>query len=195
MAVEGEVVVASLSLALSVGLAVFYIRDRRHAKFSLENEYGNCLMAWHREAVDLLIHARLLDRDRASLEHRTDLARLSALIEQGRFYFPNIDKEDGLGCNNPPAYRGYRNLALDFLVASYNLLHEDATNESRRKLVLLQRHFTSIVFELVRPKRRLEKIRALTDRYFSTDQCFEDFLDGRDGSVLEHIWRDPSQNA
>lgn len=195
MAVGGEVLVASLSLALSAGLAAFYIRDRRHAKFSVENEHAKCLMDWHREAVDLLVQARLLDRDRASLEHQTDLARLSALIEQGRFYFPNIDKGDGLGSENPPAYRGYRNLALDFLVASYNLLHEDATNESRRKLKLLQRHFTSIVFDLVRPKSRLEKIRSLTDRYFTTDQCFEDFLDGRDGSVLEHIWQAPSRSV
>lgn len=195
MAIDGEVLVAFLSFVLSSGLAVFYIRDRRHAKFSVENEHANYLLAWHREVVDLLVQARLLNRGRLTHDHQTDLARLSALIEQGRFYFPNIDKGDGFGAEKPPAYRGYRNLALDFLVASYNLLHEDPSNEASRKLELLQRHFTSIVFQLVRPKSRLDKIRSLTDRYFTTDQCFEDFLHEQDESALEYIWRVPSRNV
>ncbi len=191
MTADGEVLVAILSLALSCGLAVFYVRDRRHVKFSIENEYATNMTAWHFEAVGLLVRARLLKRDRTSLEHLTDMAQLYTLIEQGRFYFPNIDKKDGFGTDKPPAYRGYRNLALDFLVASYNLLHETPSEEGRRKLELLQRNFTSVVFELVRPRSRLDKIRALTDRYFSTDKCFEDFLKEQDGSVIEHIWQPP----
>jgi len=195
MAVEAETVISSLSLLLSVSLAALYIRDRRHAKFTLENEYANCLMAWHQQVVDILLQARCLNRDRRSTEHRSDLAKLSALIEQGRFFFPNISKADDFGSEKPPAYRGYRNLALDFLVASYNLLHEPPSQTAKDKLALLQHHFTSIVFELVRPSDRLETIRALTDRYFVKQQSFEDFLDHPDGSAIDHIWRSPRQDA
>jgi len=189
--VEIEGIVAVLSFALSASLAVFYLRDRRAAKFMLMNEYAIELLEWHAKVVEQLISARCLNRPRDSEDHQRDLAHLSALIEQGRFMFPNIDKGDGYGRDNPPAYQGYRNLALDFLVASYNLLHEAPSDEVRSKLELLQRHFTSVVYEVVRPKERLEIIRALTDRYFAKNQSFEEFLEHRDGSAIGHIWCNP----
>lgn len=189
MEIEG--IVAALSLALSTCLAVFYFRDRRAAKFALTNGYSSALLDWHAKVIELLISARYLDRPRTSEEHQKDLAHLSALIEQGRFLFPNIDKGDSFGKDKPPAYQGYRNLALDFLVASYNLLRGQPSKEANLKLELLQRHFTSVVFEVVRPTERLETIRALTDRYFAKNQSFEDFLQHRDGSVISHIWEDP----
>lgn len=189
--VEIEGIVAVLSLALSTGLAFFYIRDRRAARFALTNEYSTALLEWHARVIEQLIVARCVNKDRNSEGHQNDLAHLSALIEQGRFMFPNINKGDEFGKEKPPAYQGYRNLALDFLVASYNLLRDPPSDETRLKLELLQRHFTSVVFEVVRPKERLETIRALTDRYFAKDQSFEDFLRHRDGAVISHIWGDP----
>lgn len=189
MTIEG--IIAALSLLLSSGLAVFYVRDRRAAKFGLMNAYASSLLEWHEKVIERLILVRCLNRARNSEDHIKDLAHLSALIEQGRFMFPNIDKGDGFGIDKPPAYQGYRNLALDFLVASYNLLREPPSGEVTLKLELLQRHFTSVVFEILRPRERLETIRALTDRYFAKDQSFEDFLQHRDGSVIGHIWADP----
>lgn len=184
-----DTVIALLSLLLSVSLAAFYLRDRRHAKFTLESEYLKGLLAWHEQVAAVLVRARIIERDRNSDEHKNDLARLSALIEQGRFFFPNIERGDRFGMEKPPAYRGYRNLALDFLVASYNLLQDRTSKASGEQLELLQRHFTSIVFELVRPRDRLERIRALTDRYLLKEQSFEDFLQHRDGAIIEHVWR------
>lgn len=189
MEIEG--VVAVLSLVLSLGLAFFYMRDRRAAKFSLTAEYCASLLEWHAHVAEQLIVSRALERERTSEQHRMDLAHLSSLIEQGRFMFPNIEKGDGFGADKPPAYQGYRNLALDFLVASHNLLREPPSDEARVKLELLQRHFTSVVYEIVRPKERLETIRALTDRYFAKNQSFEDFLKHKDGAVIGHIWSDP----
>jgi hypothetical protein len=117
-----------------------------------------------------------------------DLCALSSLIEQGRFYFPNIHRGDDFGAEKPIAYRGYRNLALDFLVASYNVLKEPSSARRHENSELLQRYFTSIVFEVVRPSERLEAIRAHTDKYFVVQKSFEDFLDQKDGEVIEHIW-------
>ena len=185
---EAETVIAAISLALSISLAIFYLRDRRHAKFSVENGYINELLNWHKEVIEVLVRLRCLDRALGDEEHKRDACLLSSLIEQGRFFFPNIDKSDEYGADKPPAYRGYRNLALDFLVAYYNLCNQLSSVDRTLQLELLQRHFTSIVFDIVRPQYRLDKVRALTDRYFAREESFEDFLSHRDGKILEHIW-------
>lgn len=181
--------IAGLSLLLSISLGVLYLRDRRHARFQVENEYTNDLLMWHGEVVRVLVRLRILNNGKKASQIREDLALLSALIEQGRFFFPNIDRSDNFGKEKPPAYRGYRNLALDFLVASFNLFNGPISKDALKQAEILQRHFTSIVFEIVRPKNRLETIRLLTDRYFVQDKSFEDFLEHHDGSVIEYIWR------
>jgi hypothetical protein len=188
MSVEPEAVIATLSLVLSTALAIFYFRDRRHARFSIENSYTNELLQWHKEVIGVLVRVRCLDHSSETEEHRRDICQLSSLIEQGRFFFPNIDKGDSFGEHKPPAYCGYRNLALDFLVAFYNLCKTNPSIERDKQLELLQRHFTSVVFDIVRPKERLNTIRALTDRYFVREESFEKFLTHQDGKVIEHIW-------
>lgn len=182
-------IIAGLSLFLSISLAILYFRDRRHAKYQVENEYTNGLLKWHGEVVMVLLKLRLSHTHGKTSQHNEDLALLSALIEQGRFFFPNIDRADNFGQEKPPAYRGYRNLSLDFLVASYNLFNGAVSKSAIEQAEILQRHFTSIVFEIVRPKSRLETIRSLTDRYFVQDKSFEDFLEHHDSSVIEYIWR------
>jgi len=183
-----DTVIAIFSLAISVTLAVFYIRDRRHARFSVESEHVTALLSWHEKVVALLMRFRHLKQDKQDPGFLADMASLSALIEQGRFLFPNIDRDAEFGKEKPPAYRGLRNLALDFLVASYNSLREPWSDKLDEDLQLLQRHFTSIIFDLVHPKHRLDTIRALTDRYFVRDESFEGFLKHRDGEILAHVW-------
>lgn len=188
-------IIAGLSLILSISLAGFYFRDRRHAKYLLESEYTNNLLHWHEKTTNILIKLNIKNRERSSEEYQQDLAILSALIEQGRFYFPNIDRADNYGHEKPPAYRGFRNLVLDFLVASYNLFKDpDNTPHLTEQANKLQRHFTSIVFEIINPKDRLAKIRELTDRYFIQEKSFEDFLKKDDSSVLEYIWDQPTRH-
>jgi len=185
-----ELVLSTLSLALSLGLAVFYFRDRKRSAFELETAYCDNLLEWHASVVNVLMRLRFYDRPHISAEHVADLAELSSLIEQGRFYFPNIDRGDSFGADKPIAYRGYRNLALDFLVASYNVLRTPADGSRSADAERLQRYFTSIIFEVVRPAERLEAIRTHTDRYFVVQKCFDDFLAHKDGHVIDHIWQD-----
>lgn len=182
-------VLASISLLVSCTTAFFVLRDRRHARFKTESEYVNALLGWHGSVVLVLLRLRLAGPEVVDTKRQEDLAQLSALIEQGRFFFPNIDRGDAFGNEKPPAYRGYRNLALDMLVASYNVLEKVPTGKGKTQAERLQRHFTSIVYEIVRPHGRLETIKALTDRYFAQHKSFEDFLDHEDPSAIEHIWR------
>jgi len=181
-------IIAGLSLALSLSLGVFYLIDREQNKFLLENNYSNSIQSWHYDVILVLKKLDIQGRDRTSDIYKNDLAELSALIDQGRFFFPNI-KQTEFGIEKPFAYRGYRNLALDFLVALYNLYSSPETTDSELEAEILQKHFTSIVFEIVNPRERLIKIKKLTDRYFLKDETFQHFLKEKDGQVIDHIWR------
>jgi hypothetical protein len=184
--------VAILSLLVSVILAMFYFRDRRHAKYSIANDYISEVLAWYAEAIAVLVRLKESIALPTSAERAPDLARLSALIERGRFFFPNIDSEGDVGKEKPTAYRGFRNLVLDFLVASYQLHKMDTRNEHVNQAEQLVRHFTSSVFEIVRPKERLDQIRAMTDRYFVKlpgNQTVLDFLEEGDLSTVAFMWQ------
>lgn len=187
--------IAGLSLLLSITLGIFYLRDRRRESFNLENEYTNNLLRWYGEVIRTLTRLRIEKIDRSLDQHHTDLALLSALIEEGRFFFPNIDRGDNFGRHKPPAYRGYRNLALDFLIAAYNL-HADLASsdisefeQEMDKARILEKHFTSVVFDVVQPLQRIKIIRSLTSKYFIHEKSFEDFLKTHDISIIENIWR------
>lgn len=182
--------VAYASFVVSATLAIFYIRDRRHNKFAIANDYSNQLLSWHASVVEVLISLSNASEQTEEQTKRSLLNKLSTLIEQGRFYFPNINP-DRFGTDKPPAYRGYRNVALDFLVASYNLHHKPYSTQSQTQARHLQRLFTSVVFEIVRPTDRLATIRALTDKYFVKDLSVEDLEIEEEIEAVRHMWDAP----
>lgn len=180
--------ISYVSLIVSGTLAIFYIRDRRHAKFAIERDYCEQLLTWHSAVVDVLIQLnRYLPGAPGTGKHEL-LSRLSALIEQGRFFFPNIEP-DGYGKHKPPAYRGRRNIALDFLVAAYNVHNSTHSEGTSGQGIYLQRLFTSVVFEIVRPAERLLTIRKLTDRYFVKDLSVEDLEDTQVLDAMDPMWK------
>jgi len=183
--------ISAIALFISVIVGIFYFLDRKHAKFSIESEYVSRLLTWHGEVVEVLIRLKVTSNKHDSESRENDLCKLSSLIEQGRFFFPNIQANGEFGKEKPPAYRGYRNLALDLLVASYNLHHKPDASNHFQQSETLQRHFTSIVYDVVNPEKRLEEIRKITDKYFAQEKYFKDFLDKNDPSAIEFIWENP----
>jgi hypothetical protein len=183
-------VVAFVALVVSAAVALFHIRDRRNAKYQIVTEYSNQLLAWHGRVVEVLTELRVNPKAIGEGRKPQLLQLLFALIEQGRFYFPNIKHNDH-GAEKPPAYRGYRNLALDFLVASYNLHHKPYTERTLKQAEHLQRLFTSIVFEVVRPSERLKEIKTITDRYFCKDLSVEDLERDDQIDAVSHMWDRP----
>ncbi len=187
MQITGQVIIATLALVLSVFVAVTQFRDRRQAKFNIEKAFVDSLLAWHRDVVTTL---RDLRDASIGAELRSEKRRLlSALIEQGRFLFPNIDRGDGYGDKKPLAYRGYRHLTLDFLVSAFNLSENPERMAFDSSMEALQRHFTSMVFAVVNPSERLERLRSMTDRLSVSKESYEQFLSHEDAEVLHHIWR------
>ncbi|WP_157375661.1 hypothetical protein [Alcanivorax hongdengensis] len=185
-------VLSSFSLLVSGVLAYLYIRDRRHSKFSIANDYINQLLQWHHSVVSILTELRLRRFEETCDDKRALLIELSASIEKGRFFFPNIKQEE-YGTDKPPAYRGYRNIGLDFLVASYNLHHKPWNTSLDQQAEKLQRLFTSIVYEIVSPSERLNTIRKLTNIYFVKGLSVEDLQDPKQLSAISHIWKIPKK--
>ncbi|QKZ13730.1 hypothetical protein [Spirosoma sp. KUDC1026] len=164
--------ISGISLTVSTVTLYFFIRDRSKQKYAIANEYTKQLLEWHSMTVEVLIKLRS-----CSAENKEDLlSRLSTQIEKGRFYFPNINKDDGFGLEKPTAYQGYRNLTLDFLVYSYNLFNKKNCQDFHDHAVILQREFTSNIFQILRPKELLNEIKFLTDKFYASNEIFEDFL-------------------
>jgi len=179
-------IIAGMSVVLSVVFAILYVRERQIAAYGVENAYIQDLLKWHAEVIETLSRMKAL-AIMGDVEHLPRYREhLSALIEQGRFFFPNIDRGDGFGLQKPPAYRGYRNLALDFLVALYEL-YKKTDSIDIVKATHLQRYFTSIVFEVIQPIRRIKHIYRLTKKYLITEKSFEDLMRGNE-EVVRSIW-------
>lgn len=176
-------IISVVSLAFAGTTFYFYFRDRKREKYSIVSDYCKQLMQWHGESVEILIGLRSTIKDGDEEKKKDLLTELSAQIEKGRFYFPNIDKGNGFGKGKPIAYQGYRNLTLDFLIYSYNLFIRDNAGQFLKHAEVLQREFTSIIFSVVRPKETLEEIKELTDKFLATDKIFDDYLERDPNSV------------
>ncbi|WP_040509925.1 hypothetical protein [Leptospira wolffii] len=166
--------IAAISALISFSTLFFYLKDRRQQKHSILRDYLNGLLGWHSETVTILIKLQVLTQKNKSIDEFHAL--LSAQIEKGRFFFPNIDKQDNFGKEKPKAYQGYRNLVLDFLVYSYDLYLKSQPVKYLEHANRLQREFTSLVWEIVAPGKNLNEIHKLTDRYLVQEKTFEDYL-------------------
>jgi hypothetical protein len=176
-------VVSIVSLVLAGTTFYFYFRDRKREKYAIVSDYCKQLIEWHGDTVEILIGLRNVTKDEDKGKKKDLLTELSAQIEKGRFYFPNIERGDGFGNDKPIAYQGYRNLTLDFLVYSYNLFIKEDAGQFLKHAEVLQREFTSIIFSVVRPKEILEEIKGLTDKFLAPDKIFDDYLKHDPNSV------------
>jgi hypothetical protein len=165
------------SLIISI-TALFYTYKSNTKKYELSNNIRKEILDWYAKTLEILISIRseINNQQVNSGLKKQQLAKLSSLIEIGRFYFPNVDKADGYGKNEPTAYKGYRNLMLDFLVFSYQLFEREDAYKFTKHAEFLQRHFTSHLFETLNPREFLDDTRKYTRKSFSKDFSYEDFL-------------------
>lgn len=92
-----------ISIAASVIIAIvggLYAISNNTKRFELSEQYKNELLTWYGKVVFII---RKLEGNCKGTERSNALQELSALIEIGRFYFPNIDKKDGFGKEKPCA--------------------------------------------------------------------------------------------
>ncbi|WP_349671201.1 hypothetical protein [Lacrimispora sp.] len=167
------------ALALFVALISFaYTWITNTKKYELTDQFRNNLLGWYEETTSILIHLKLVTEFNCinDTEKCEMLSKLSTQIELGRFYFPNIDKGDSFGEDKPSAYQGYRHIALEFLVFSYNIYLREDANRYIGHATELQRHFTSYIYELLNPQKYNKDVCKYTTVTFNKDIVLEEFL-------------------
>ncbi|MCL2165083.1 MAG: hypothetical protein FWH55_12015 [Oscillospiraceae bacterium] len=88
------------------------------------------------------------------------LAKLSALVEVGRFYFPNkLEKHLSREAEKDSAYQGHRDVALDYLVFTYVICKSGEDIEHVDHLRKLSRLFTSRVFDALNPREHNRRLK------------------------------------
>jgi hypothetical protein len=145
------------------------------------------ILQWYQLCIEELTTARhsLQDGSFCKTEH---LAKLSSLIEVGRFYFPNKQSKDGYGSKKESAYQGNRDAALDFLVFSYDILRRDNPETHVELLLKFSRGFTSRVFDVLNPRKHNEQLKK--NSFVSLSSGKEDAVTmsdilGREASTLD----------
>jgi len=179
--VSAEIAGAIIS-ATSVALGwLIGIRTERAAKkqyqlnaISFANSWYTDLRAWASEAIELLCEAAERADDTAQTQERHTEAllvcryKLSAVIDRGRFFFPNEYHED-FGTNKPAAYRGIRHPALDYLVGAFQILGNEVAIEEfhfkdrKAAIIDLKREFVSVIQVVLNPRLHIQDISRLVE--------------------------------
>ena len=165
--------IAIISLSISV-IALIYTFVSNTKKYELTYQYYNDILVWHNQVIEVLTSLKLNSSNNELKKQM--LAKLSALIENGRFYFPNIDKQDGFGKQKPIAYQGYRNVILDFLVYEYQLFEKKDHIQYLEYAEIFQRLFTSYVFQYLEPSKQKKKIHKNTNIKVHEELTINEFL-------------------
>jgi hypothetical protein len=143
--------------------------ERRHASFNTVAEWRRDLRDWAAEAIDILSEAAYLcddsEPDTAENRARTFSCRhrLSSMIDRGRFFLPNIRKDEH-GVDKPYAYRGFRHSGLDPLVAAERVLSTGSTGsftDRKHALVAMKREFVSAIQQILDPERHNQEVARM----------------------------------
>ena len=161
-----ELIISIISLIISFALLLYNIISNKE-RYKLSKDIYDKIICWHSKVLEIIIYLRLKPNCNNKIDY---LSKLSMLIEEGRFYYPNIDKQDGKGKNKPSAYKGYRNVVLDILVILYDIFKNDEYINDDEYVKYLQNQFSSYVISSVNVKsfkKEMTKITKMLDKDYS----------------------------
>ena len=130
------------------------------------------LIKWADEVIETMANAQKLCRDKDKLiapnQFRLDQselrARLSALLDRGRLFFPNLADTDH-GADKEAAFQGHRQPALNAAFGVYRVVSDierpTAAGDPVEAIVAHKRVFISEVFDTIDPRRRQNTMSAL----------------------------------
>lgn len=185
MIIQNALIILSMVFSVIAFLYSYYTSTK---KYELTGEYRKEILNWYGNTLHILKKIALYKNE--SKESKEELlANLSTQIDIGRFYFPNIDKGDGKGLENPSAFKGYRNVIVDTLVFYYHLFKLDEPSSQSERFRLLERIFISQVFNQINPKEYIELTKKHTNHEFYSSIGFEDFEDKSLIEIDEYLKR------
>ncbi len=167
-------------LSAAVALASFILnlrliaRQERRNAANLKLAYDSDIIKWSTEVIEALAMANetlcekglsYTDQDFAS-RRSAERAKLSALIDRGRIFFPN--REDGdYGKDKELGFQGRRQAILDALVDAHELLGKAGgppgpDRASADALLKHRRMFIAEVYKAIDPVRRGVTLKELS---------------------------------
>lgn len=180
-----DTLIAIISVVVTVLIAIIggiYAIVTNTKKYELTENYKKELLEWYTSVVNLMIKIIHFSETgeffspNFSSQKAEMLSQLSALTEVGRFYFPNFNRSDGFGKCKPSAYQGYRHINLEFLLHFYHTALSNTDGGQTALLWRLERNFTSVIFDMLEPRKRnldYSKYLAIT---FPEDKAIEDYI-------------------
>lgn len=154
-------------------LSLVYTYKSNTKKYELTSQARNEILEWYSSTVYLLIRLKDLGEKERDIKPEL-LARLSAQIEVGRFYFPNL--VSNFGEEKPLAYRGTRAEPIELLVSSYFLFDRADSQMYREDAEMLEREFTSYIFDFLKTREHLEEVEQHTNVDYHRFKKIEDYL-------------------
>ena len=164
-------VIALVSFFLNLRLVA---RQEKRNAVNLKLAHDSDIIRWSDEAIVILAEVDEMLREKGVAYSDNDfrqmrsasLARVSAIIDRGRLFFPNLDLGDGHGSQKEAAYKGHRQPALEALVSAYNLLRgagaaSGPDTAAAEQLRDIRRTFVNEVFRTVDPVRRGASLKEL----------------------------------
>ncbi len=170
--------IAIVSIAITTIISIVggvYAVASNTKKFELAESYKKEILDWYSNTV-IIMTSIISKIESENADYKEELSLLSAQIEIGRFYFPNINNNDSFGINKSSAYQGYRNIVLDFLVYFYDTAQREDVKNHTNALWEFLRLYTSSVFDIISPKDRIQKIEKYSDFIMDGDIALNDFL-------------------
>lgn len=183
--------IAIISIAVTTVISIIggvYVVASNTKKFELEESYKREILDWYSKTVSIM--TTIISKvDMDKIEYQNEMATLSAQIEIGRFYFPNlIVKGDDFGKNKPKAYQGYRHIVLDFLVFFYDTSKRKDAEKHKKALWEFLRLYTSSIFQIIEPRNRNKKIKKYSGFKINNSNLLNDILQNEE--CLETFFMD-----
>lgn len=163
-----------LAFPLGITTLLLSIYAFRFNRLELSASYRESIIEWYGKCIEIMELLRIGTCDEQ--ERKKLIARLSALSEEGRFIFPNIDKGDGENSSLPPAFQGHDSVGRCYL----NEFLENVKLEANEKDLKDSRDkFTSMLFQIMKVRgfiyaiSRESKISYLENRAREDVEVFD----------------------
>ena len=156
-------------------------------KYELTTQLRMELLSWYTETsrimIDVIhyISSGLFYENSFVQEKTALLSKLSAQIEIGRFYFPNVLNKNGYGNEKPLAYCGNRHAILEFVYKFYTVASKSHNVTDNKILWDLEREYTSAVFFVIDPRDRNKKHKRYTNLAIDENLHYYNYLKQRNG--------------
>ena len=171
-------IIAFGALTVSIINIIYTAINSKKQKYILTENLYCRLLEWYRSVIRTMITIMRQCENGVFTENKDQrlelLSRLSALAEEGRFYFPNVLSDGLYGSEKPAAYRGHRHINIECLIHFYRLASENNINV--KALEQVERVFTSSMFVILKPRQRNKDHKKYLSMTMRDDVAFPEIV-------------------